>query len=104
MAEVNDAQRRLARRLRELRERRWPDIVVTQSQLASALGGNKRLSVPLISSWESRTNPKIPTPQRLEGYAAFFASARSLEDRDHPKLLSENELTDVELAAKNDLA
>ena len=42
----------LARRLRALRQERWPGISLTQGELAQALGGDYRLSVPLISSWE----------------------------------------------------
>jgi hypothetical protein len=65
----------LARRLRALREEQWPDLKITQLQLGQALGGEKKpLSVPLISSWESQTNPKIPPYFRLEGYAQLFAT------------------------------
>ena len=67
----------LARRLRALREEQWPDLKITQLQLGQALGGAKPLSVPLISSWESQTNPKIPPYSRLEGYAQLFATRRS---------------------------
>jgi len=52
---------------------------ITQPRLARALGGNRPLSVPLISSWESLTNPKIPPYQRIEAYATLFATRRSLE-------------------------
>jgi transcriptional regulator with XRE-family HTH domain len=64
----------LARRLRELRDGRWPDVRITQSQLRDALN----VSVPLISSWESVRTPKIPPLTRLEKYAAFFATKRSI--------------------------
>lgn len=64
----------LARRLRELRDGRWPDVRVTQAQLREAL----QVSVPLISSWESARAPKIPPLPRLEKYAAFFATRRSI--------------------------
>ncbi|HEX4817543.1 MAG TPA: helix-turn-helix transcriptional regulator [Nonomuraea sp.] len=64
----------LARRLRELRDGRWPDMRITQAQLRDALN----VSVPLISSWESRRAPKIPPLPRLEKYAAFFATRRSI--------------------------
>ncbi len=66
----------LARRLRALREERWPDHRVTQLQLARALGN---VSVPLISSWESSTNPRIPPGPRLDAYALLFASSRSFQ-------------------------
>ena len=69
-----DPRQLLAQRLRGLRE----DRKITQPQLAAALGGGKPLSVPLISSWESQNNPHIPPTARLEGYAAVFATSRSL--------------------------
>ncbi|WP_214103818.1 helix-turn-helix domain-containing protein [Acrocarpospora catenulata] len=67
MDRTEDAALALARRLRALREAEQ----ITQPQLAEALG---RLSVPLISSWESRTKPKLPPMARLESYALFFAA------------------------------
>jgi transcriptional regulator with XRE-family HTH domain len=80
----------LARRLRALREGSWPGRRITQPQLARALG----VSVPLISSWETQTNPRIPPPDRLDAYAALFATARSFdEDPGHaPQDLSDEEL------------
>ena len=47
------------------------------AQLAEALGGDKPLSVPLISSWETKDNPKIPPLPRLAKYAQLFATRRS---------------------------
>ncbi|GLW09753.1 hypothetical protein Misp01_48820 [Microtetraspora sp. NBRC 13810] len=70
------ARTKLARRLRELRDNHWPNTRVTQAQLCDALG----VSVPLISSWESLRAPKIPPVARIEGYAAFFATRRSIAD------------------------
>lgn len=99
MDEANDPRQFLARRLRGLREDHWPDVKVTQSQLARALGG---VSVPLISSWESASNPKLPPLRRLEAYAMFFATTRSLEG-DEPRLLSLGELTDSERETKEEL-
>jgi hypothetical protein len=97
-----DPRQTLARRLRELREVSWPDMKVTQPQLARAMGGDRSLSVALISSWESRTNPKIPPIPRLEAYATFFATSRSVEGP-VPRLLSLSELTDGEQDARGDL-
>jgi transcriptional regulator with XRE-family HTH domain len=68
----------LAQQLRALREDRWAGTKITQHQLARALGGDRPLSVPLISSWESQTSPRIPPLSRLEAYAALFATRRSL--------------------------
>lgn len=84
----------LARRLRDLREARWPGRKVNQSQLADALGedGRRSVSVPLISSWESQTNPKVPPSSRLEDIATFFASPRSF-DGHVGHLLSPDEMT-----------
>ena len=97
--EANDPRQFLARRLRGLREDHWPEVKVTQAQLALALGG---VSVPLISSWESSTNPKMPPLHRLEAYATFFATTRSMEG-DEPRLLSLAELTDSERDVKEQL-
>ncbi|SEF33084.1 Transcriptional regulator, contains XRE-family HTH domain [Amycolatopsis pretoriensis] len=70
------APRALARRLKGLREEQWPDVGLTQAQLAQALGG---LSISLISSWENADNPIRPPIKRLEAYATLFATRRSLE-------------------------
>jgi transcriptional regulator with XRE-family HTH domain len=77
---------------------------VTQLQLAEALGGSgkRSVSVPLISSWESRTSPKPPPLARLEDYATFFATPRSF-DGHAGCLLSIEELTDDELVARQEL-
>jgi hypothetical protein len=74
---------RLARRLRELREHEWPDATVTQADLARALSAQSRVAPATLSSWESITNPKTPTTQRLNAYARFFATRRSLEPAAH---------------------
>ena len=94
----------LARRLRALREQRWAGRKVNQSQLADALGGdgNRSVSVPLISSWESQTNPKVPPAARLQDIATFFASPRSF-DGQAGRLLSPDEMTEQERAAREEL-
>jgi transcriptional regulator with XRE-family HTH domain len=89
----------LARRLRALREDHWPGKRITQPQLAQALGG---LSVPLVSSWESQTNPRIPPPARLDAYAALFATARSF-DEDPGRLISPRDMSDAERQAMDEL-
>jgi transcriptional regulator with XRE-family HTH domain len=86
----------LARRLRELRGQ-WPGTVVTQRQLAQAL----RVSVSLVSSWESATTPALPSEDWLQSYALFFATPRSLEPEPH--LLDHRELTDEEEANRREL-
>src|SRR5215475_2352516 len=98
----SDPRQLLARRLRALREDRWPDIKVTQSQLARALSADRPVSVPLVSSWESLTNPKIPPIPRLEAYATFFATSRSMA-APVPRMLDGGELTPAEAAERDGL-
>jgi hypothetical protein len=89
----------LARRLRALREEHWPGRKVNQAQLAAALSGaGKPVSVPLISSWESRTNPTVPPMSRIQDIARFYASPRSFDGK-ADRLLSLDELTAPERAA-----
>lgn len=100
--ESQDPRQKLARRLRALREERWPGMKITQPRLAQALGGEKPLSVPLISSWESPTNPRIPPLARLDGYAALFATIRSFTGT-RPQLLSPQDMSDEEKLAMEEL-
>jgi hypothetical protein len=98
----DDPRLLLARRLRALREERWPDLKITQAQLGEVLGGGKALSVPLISSWESQTNPKIPPYPRLEGYAQLFATRRSF-DSGTPCLIKPDDMDAAERQAMAEL-
>lgn len=93
-----DPRQLLARRLRALREESWPGRKITQPQLARALGG---VSVPLISSYESQTTPRIPPLSRLNDYAALFATTRSFDDPGH--LISPQDMSDEELQVMNEL-
>lgn len=99
-----DSRQALARRLRALREEQWPGKKVNQAQLAAALGGSGRrpVSVPLISSWESQVNPKVPPASRIEAIATFFASPRSF-DGNVGHLLSPDEMTVQERATREKL-
>src|SRR5215471_12022650 len=103
---VNDQDPRqvLARRLRDLREVHFPGRKVKQSELAEALGGDGRRSVsePLVWSWESQTNPKVPPADRIRDIATFFASRRSLDGR-VSRLLSTDEMTSPERIAREHL-
>ncbi len=103
---MNDQDPRwvLACRIRELREVHWPGVKVNQAQLAAALGGDGRrsVSVPLISSWESQRNPKVPPADRIRDIATFFASPRSLSGR-VSRLLSTDEMTAQERVAREQL-
>ncbi|MFJ7215127.1 helix-turn-helix domain-containing protein [Amycolatopsis sp. NPDC098790] len=92
------APRALARRLKALREERWPDAGLTQGQLAHALG---KLSISLISSWENVDKPVRPPTRRIEAYATLFATRRSLDGGLH--LLPVEELTDEERDERKDL-
>jgi hypothetical protein len=96
-----DPRQALADRLRTLREDHWPGTKVTQAQLSAALSGdgNRSVSVPLISSWESRTNPKVPPASRIQDIATFFASPRSLRGQ-VGRLLSRDEMDVQERAAR----
>jgi transcriptional regulator with XRE-family HTH domain len=96
------APRALARRLRALRERQWPDARLTQAQLAEALGEHRPLSISLISSWENAERPVRPPVRRLELYATVFATRRSL-DGQNLRVLSLEELTDEERDERKDL-
>jgi hypothetical protein len=97
-----DPRQALARRLRSLREERWPNVKITQPQLARGLGGERPLSVPLISSWESPSNPKIPPIPRLEAYSTFFATERSVAENP-PRMLNSAEMNEPERRARDEL-
>src|SRR5215469_12467222 len=100
----DDSRQALASRIRTLREERWAGKKVNQAQLAAALSGDGRrsVSVPLISSWESRTNPTVPPRSRIEDIATFFASPRSF-DGQVGRLLSPDEMTVQEWAEREKL-
>ena len=102
MRSTGGAALELAQRLKALRENHWPDRSITQLQLAEAFGGDKPLSVPLISAWESQTNPKTPPVVRLEAYARLFATERSL-DQGSLRLLELADLTPDERQRRDDL-
>jgi hypothetical protein len=69
---------RLARRLRELREREFARL--TQSELGHALGDpGAPVSPAAISMWENAASGRIPPPGRLEAYARLFCTPRSFE-------------------------
>jgi hypothetical protein len=92
----------LARRLRALRERGLANRLITQGQLALALSGRERASVPLISSWERATQPTVLSQSRIEAYATFFATERSL-DHEPYRLIDLDDLTTQEKARYDEL-
>lgn len=85
--------RRLAERLRDLREREFKPL--TQRVLGKALGGSDPLSIATVSLWENPSSERLPPPQRLRAYARLFCSSRSFASAT-PHLLGDDELTDVE--------
>jgi transcriptional regulator with XRE-family HTH domain len=85
--------RRLAERLRDLREREFGQF--TQKQLARALGGAEPLSIASISQWEKPGSGRLPPPQRLEAYARLFCTSRSFGSGGL-RLLREGELSEQE--------
>ena len=90
--------RRLAERLRDLREQEH----LTQKQLARLLGGPDPLSIPTISQWEKPGSDRLPPAQRLATYARLFCTSRSF-DGDRPRLLSPGELTELERERETEL-
>ena len=100
--DAQDPRRLLAHRLRLLREQGPHERKITQPELAQALGGTKPLSVPLISSWESQSNPRIPPLVRLDGYAVLFATARSFQTAP-PRLLLLADMSEEERIAVAEL-
>lgn len=85
--------RRLADRLRELREREFRPL--TQKQLAQALGGAETLSIATVSLWEKPGSERLPPLQRLAAYARLFCTNRSF-GAEGARLLRDDELTDAE--------
>jgi transcriptional regulator with XRE-family HTH domain len=92
---TGDAARALAVRLRALRKSQWPDVSITQAQLAEALEQRKPTSVQLISSWERTSNPTPPPEDRLNAIATFFSTRRSFEGGRF-RLINETDLTESE--------
>jgi hypothetical protein len=94
---VSPEATRLARRLRHLRLQQWPDARLTQDKLAKAFSGEEPLAAATVSSWESNTSPKLPPRYRLQAYARFFATQRSIEPPS-PRLLPLEQFMPGELA------
>jgi hypothetical protein len=94
---VSPEAMRLARRLRQLRLQHWPDVRLSQHDLARTLSGEQPLTRATLSSWESASSPKPPPRHWLLAYARFFATPRSVETA--PRLLPFEALTPDEQAA-----
>jgi transcriptional regulator with XRE-family HTH domain len=92
MADGSAQGHRLGTRLRGLRAE-WG---VTQRQLSDALG----LSAGLLSSWENGS--AVPPEERLNGYARFFATRRTVAQRP-AKLIPSEDLTAEEERTRSQL-
>jgi Helix-turn-helix domain len=91
---------RLARRLRELREREF--IKLTQAELGKAFAdGKDPVSPAAISTWENPASGRLPPAVRLEAYARLFCTPRSFDGGAH--LLGITDLTADELRRMKDL-
>jgi transcriptional regulator with XRE-family HTH domain len=90
--------RRLAERLRDLREQER----LTQKQLARAIGGNDALSIATVSLWEKPGSDRLPPPPRLAAYARLFCTSRSFASG-APCLLHDGELTQEERDRQKEL-
>jgi transcriptional regulator with XRE-family HTH domain len=86
--------RRLAERLRDLREQQR----LTQKQLAGALGG----SITAVSQWENPGSERLPPQARLAAYARLFCTSRSFSSG-APRLLRDEELTEPEREKRTEL-
>lgn len=93
-----DPALRLARRLRELRVEGLAGKRVTQRDLGAAISA----SGPSVSSWESEDNPKPPPRERLDSYATFFATDRSVAHTPF-RVLPASQLTDAERTRRDEL-
>jgi hypothetical protein len=91
----------LARRLRELRQSRFPEAKLTQSALGHALSPEEPVAISTLSAWENLRTPTLPSRARLSAYAQFFATKRSLLGAPH--LVPLEELTPEEHEARNEL-
>jgi hypothetical protein len=79
---TRNARRRLAGRLRELRESGL-GARITQDQLGAALGTAKPLSGAIVSTWENGEIDKWPTESRITQYALIFSTSRSFTPAPH---------------------
>ena len=96
--------RRLAERLRALREQEYRQLTqgqlvkvrqLTQGQLGKVLGGSDPLSTASVSLWEKPSSDRLPPPQRLAAYARLFCTSRSFT-AEGPRLLRDDELSEEE--------
>lgn len=99
MQPVPPALQELAHRLRSLRELTWPGKRLTQATLAKAFSAETKVAPATLSTWESLTAPKLPPADRINAYARFFATPRSVEEG----LLPLGSLTEPEQAAYREL-
>lgn len=89
---------RLARRLRAMRTEGLAGQLPTQADVAKAIG----VSGPLVSAWENRVKPTTPPRGRLDAYATFFATERSVAQTPF-RVLPTSQLTNEELTRRKEL-
>jgi transcriptional regulator with XRE-family HTH domain len=89
------AEIRLAQRLRQFRDHAG----LTQADLASAFAAEHPITPKTVSSWENTRTPAAPPEFRLEPYARFFATPRSLEAG--PRLIPQSDLTPDEIQKRD---
>lgn len=92
----------LAQRLRELRETGLAGQRITQVQLAEAFSSWEQTSGPLISSWEKARKPVTPPASRLDLYATFFATERSVATEPY-RVFPASDLTAEERLQRDEL-
>jgi len=92
----------LSQRLKKLRTQNWPDVRLTQAELAAAFAVEEPVGAATISSWESPLGPKLPPRHRIIAYARLFATRRSVESG-APRLLPLDSLSAAEEAAYRQL-
>ncbi|MBM2623106.1 helix-turn-helix transcriptional regulator [Actinoplanes sp. LDG1-06] len=97
MQPTEDPAVELSARLRNLRLDGL-GLKITQGNLARALD----CSIALISSWERPVDPVTPPIERIEQYATFFSTPRSVEKKPF-RLLPERDLAPVEVAQRAEL-
>jgi hypothetical protein len=91
---------RLARRLRQLREREFSRL--TQAELGRALAdGKDPVSPAAISTWETPGSGRLPPAARLEAYSRLFCTPRSFDGG--ARILGIAELTPDELSRMEEL-
>ena len=70
---------------------------MTQAALAAAFSPEQQVGPATVSSWENAQRPSTPPEARLERYARFFATPRSLAGEPHLIPLKELKSDEIDL-------